>query len=335
MSISVLPTNLNSRYEYQLICSKKSIAIFDAALECGFCPSRFSIAVNLMGDIASCPFYLICKIAFVAHHFFSFLFLNTHRTPLTVKLISHLIFLSSLQFLFPLVCTVIRIASSSFGLIIPLWAIKGWRLAEKGEELAHQIIVQHWQASILSSPHSNQEEEIHPSSALFYLGWNQTHEIAHSSALLANKAELEEKIRLFLSNFLREISENDLKSFQKLLKKDQAVEAHSYFGDEHILDQYILLLLNKMEQGVQAFKETCQETAQETDSNAELIRFAANQFSLEEMQQLFYYISLNLQHGFLGNKFPCLNQTSLKAQIKDLNNLFSYRLKFGRACYLT
>ncbi|CUI16331.1 hypothetical protein PNK_0705 [Candidatus Protochlamydia naegleriophila] len=302
-------TNLNNQYEFDVLCAQKSIEIFEMALKTGALPTRANLFINVLGEAIRFPFYLAIKILAALSHLLAYLTVKIRNQAIELSFSGffHLIFLTLIQLLCPLLCTAIRMISSLIGFFSPYWALQGWCWAEKKEECSHQLVAHHWQTAMPLPPGKGSlQKDIRPANALFYLGWHRTHTIAQSASLPTHTQKLETTIRSSVLRFL------------------QTLEQHQENGLE-IKDEPISSNTNE------AWKKL-REAAEASDENHDWMHSFSQELTIEELHALFSDLCLWLEtHCF--EQTHCGNRVLLLSQVNQLKNLFSHRLKFGRASF--
>lgn len=300
--------NLNNQYEFDVLCAQKSIEIFETALKTGALPTRANLFITILGEAVRLPFYLSLKILSALSHLLTYLSIKIRNQTIEFSFSGfiHIIFLTLIQLLCPLICTAVRMMSSLIGFLSPYWALQGWCWAEKKEECSHQLVAHHWQTEIPQlSKKGSLQKDIRPDNALFYLGWHRTHSIAQSTSQPTHTQRLETAIRSSVITFLQTLQHEGLDS------QDQACYSSAIGSWTRLKEEAETSLIIDQSNWMQL---TCQ------------------QLSIEELHSLFSDLCLKLESHFF-EKADCNNRVLILSQINQLKNLFSHRFKFGRASY--
>ena len=117
-------------YAFKGYCHHKSYEAFEAAIARHQYPSRYRLLFFSLFDTVTSPYYVSKKICEVALYVWNLSnakdgegnSFHWEQLPLIIGL-------SVFQLSIPFICTAIRISSSATGLLIPKYALEGWKLA--------------------------------------------------------------------------------------------------------------------------------------------------------------------------------------------------------------
>ncbi len=317
--------NLHNQYEFKQYCSYQSIKIFDLALKKDLYPSRKHLIWTLGVNTLTFPLYLAHKVTHLALYLFTLICLKEEqrRESFTVTHLPDFLCLIALQLLLPLTCVAIRIYATIAGLVVPRSALEGWRLAEVGERLSYQLWNTHAQDWIKEEEELKAYEEITPTYACFYLGFDRCFQLMHEGK---NPLNREEVILQELTKLLKELLSKNRECFQHLLHYDCAIKGQKMA--KHWSNYFLSFPIKEI---LQDFKEKFnnEDFAKQEDFDEWLID-QIKTLSLKQLEELQLHLSTNLQFALLEDDLN-LNQREIEKQFILLKDLFSQHLRFGRA----
>ena len=325
--------DVENLYTFKGHCHRKSYEAFKAAIEQQQYPSRFSLIFFCLFDTVTSPLYLAKKICEVALYIWNLSNLkDSEGNSLYLEKAPTIIGLMLFQLANVMVCTAIRVFSSVLGLAHPKYALEGWKLAEAGEELAYTLWAQQQSAPSCQESSILVCEDIHPASALFYLGIEQTRQILVRESEAFQQTE-EEILMLFTSMLKHMLSANP-RCFDKLLHYDKAIKLPKLTMKEqkeyilsHDTKQILLLLKERMKR--EDVPEDKEDSGLENEPDQLLIDCIAA-LTIYQLHRLFNHIYLNLRETLLCNELA-LDQQLMEQHYTQLSDMFSTHLKFGRA----
>lgn len=310
---------LNNDYQFRSCCAQKSIETFEFAIKNNLNPSRINLLVFLIRDTITFPLYLTKKSAELAVDIFRLINLKTDDKKNIKWFFTDLSGVIIFQLLTPVVCCAIRINASAIGLIFPSLALKGWKVAENGENLASILWTRIFKDLKCKSANKRVFKEINPSNAIYYLGTTFT-----QKALQTNPDEiykLEMKIVAEFELLLLKMSSNPSCCLHILFDHDKALHPQTTLNKNGVTclinyDIKKILFSLKAEIG-------------NSMKGKKIIHLLKNNFTIDEFHKLFFYININLNNIFFENQEE-FEKFELSDSISQLKDLFSQRFSFGR-----
>ena len=199
-------------------------------------------------------------------------------------------------------------------------ALYGWKLAEAGEELSYQLWALHEQEWIKEDQGFQVYEEITPSNALFYLGEEECKNFVGERI---NEEHLEQKISQDLSAMLKNILAKNADCFHHLLNSKDAIQTKRL---EKPWNSYSIS--HNTKQILQRIQDGYEPSPDKTFEDWLIDSISA--LSVKEQQRIFTHICFNLETVLLNSNLN-FNPNELENQMTLLKDLFSQRLRFGRA----
>ncbi len=328
--MNVVPHHLTlkNEFEFKSQCALQSIKAFEGAIDHQHYPTRINFACIFLTEISLSPFYLAWKVNEAILYSFWHLLnpKDKNKQLFEIKNLCHLSGLLIFQFSIPFICTAIRICATISGLLVPYWALRGWKIAESGEELSYHLWSQHLKEPDRKAINKNVREEIIPSNAIFYLGKENAYFNLVKEA--DEQEDLESEISSLFSDLLQDIAVNNPSCFRKLFYYDSAITPSHQLCKKHrsyLLSHDIKQMLFQLKQTLPA-----SETINQEDLDNWLIDQISKGFSIEQIRRMFSHVYLNLQAALLVDDLN-LDQTSLETYLTTLNDLFCERFGCGRA----
>lgn len=328
MNITNYHIKLSHEYEYKHHCSEMSSQIFEVALKEKLYPSRFDLLSNLIQETVYAPFYFMRRTAEIA--IYTSNLLRSERSmdcsgirALNLKDVASLL---TLQILIPLVCTAIRLCATVSGLLIPYYALRGWKLAEGGEEYAYLIWMQHFDLTEIPSHNQTQaHEEVDPHHAIFYLGQQQAYKLVHLDGE-EDHTYLNDQISQTFSSLLYEIFLSNPECFRQLLNVGSSSKDLAPLPKKnkvcHFISHDTKEILTKLKQDLK------DKEIEDSHIDSRLLVEIPN-LPTKACQRVFEHIYLNLQNSLLENDLS-LDCPVIEQHMMLLKDLFSRRFKFGR-----
>lgn len=330
--------NLDNYYDFKAHCHRSSIRAFDSALEEQHYPSRFNLLFLAACEVPAAPVPLIRKIVEIALYFWN---LSHQKDPqgfsFHVDYLPSLVGWVSFQLTMPLLCTAIRMGAAVSGLLDPKHALRGWKLAEAGEELTYQLWSE--QHGTLSDDLGQTKvcKEIHPQSAVFYLGLNETqHLLREDPSVIQN---IEEEITANFLDLLSYIANANPLCFKKLFDYDTVIKSPKLTkkGNSYHLDgeteQHLFGLRNLRPCSIAAMEKFSDKEEEEKAWQREatlIISDIFRQLPIEKIRVLFLHVYMNLQDASLCSELH-LDPQQMQNDLTHLEDLMSRRFSFGRA----
>ncbi len=315
--------NLANGCDFKLHCVRTSKQAFQAALDQNHHPSRCHLFFIFISEGIHTPVYLIYKVADIAMYIFSCIFLEStqrKRSLFNASNLSDFLGFLAVQVLIPLTCTIIRISATFSGIFFPRMALHGWKLAEVGEELSYQIWARHEQEWIKENEGFQVYEEIAPANALIYLGNENCKDLMRGEI---NEEQLEQRISQDLSAILRNILAKNGDCFHHLLDYKDPIQTKQL--EKPWNNYFISHQTKQILRTIQNYYEPSPDKSLE-----EWLIDSINALNVNEQQKIFTHICLNLEIALLKDNLN-FNQNELENQMTPLKDLFSLRLRFGRA----
>lgn len=313
--------NLNNEYEFKYYCTQESIKAFEATINSKTCPSRITIFINLLQDLATAPFYLAEKLVDLAIHIFRLMNVKTEDQQNMDWTARDLAGIIIFQLFNPAACTAIRISAAVAGLLMPCLALKGWKLAEHGESLSYLLWINIFKDIDYESIEKQAHEEIIPAHAIYYLGKTQTRIALGKDSI--DYQELENEITTVFEKLLRTIASNDRDCFHTLLDYSKATDSQVTMGKNGTSYR----ISYDVKEILKYLKSSFQKDGLIIEDFIDLLK---EELSIEEYQRLFIHIYINLRNSFLEDELN-IDKSTVDGYLTDLKDLFSQRFRFGRA----
>lgn len=340
---------LNNEYDFKCYCAKQSIAAFQKTIEQKQYPSRYRLFVVLLKDIIYTPGYLVGKISDIFIHIWNLYAIEeTEPKPLHFRDVVDMGRLIAIQLMIPVVCTTIRICATIAGFLVPHLAVRGWEIAENGEALSYQLWSQSLQSKMgvpnfqdndvddelqdieeqdIEAQSNQAHAEINPSNAIFYLGVEQTRSML--SPDIEKFGELEEEIIASLTEMLQVIALGNPDCFHKLVYYDYAIAPDQRLSNkcrEYLLSHDVKQILFQLKLGFPT-----DNSVKQNEIDQWMIEQITRSLTLEQMHRLFVHINFNMENVLIADEEFKLEQDSIEESLSLLQDLFSQRLRFGRA----